>query len=86
MTSLPMMTLLVSVEVVLPLLPEVVPLLPEEALALEEVEVLATSDLPVMLDSLDCSHSSRMSLRSLSIVLPLAARRDPDMLKFAAAL
>lgn len=84
MTSLPMMTLLSSV--VLPLLPAVVPLLLEEALALEEVEVVATSDLLVMLDSLDCSHSSRMSLRSLSIVLPLAARRDPDMLKFAAAL
>lgn len=84
MTSLPMMTLLFSA--VLPLLPEGVPLLLEEALALEEVEVVATSDLLVMLDLSDCSHSSRTSLRSLSIVLPLAARKDPDMLKFAAAL
>ena len=83
-TSLPMMTLLSSV--VLPLLLEAVPLLLEEALVLEEVAVVATSDLLVMLDSLDCSHSSRTSLRSLSIVLPLAARKDPDMTKFAAEL
>lgn len=72
-----------------------VPLLEAEALALEAVAVVAVLEAEAQLDSLDSqdcshwldlSHSLRTCSVSLSKILPAAARKDLDMLKFAAAL
>ena len=46
-------------------------------------DLLGSLDLPC---SLDLLHSLRNCSVSRSIVLPLAARRDPDKTKFAAVL
>ena len=83
MTSLPMMT---EAEVLLLVLQV-------QGVLVQEVEVpvlvVAPQDLLDSLATLDWSHllsSSRTSSRFLPKVLPAAARKDPDMLKFAAAL
>lgn len=81
MTSLPMMT---EAEVLLQLQGVLV----QEA-EVPVLEAVALQDLSDSLDLLGSSHllsSSRTSSRFLPKVLPAAARKDPDMLKFAAAL
>jgi len=82
MTSLPMMT-----EAVVLLLA-----LQVQVVLVQVVEVPVLAALQDLSDSLDLPGSSRLlsssrtSLRFPPKVLPAAARKDPDMLKFAAAL
>jgi hypothetical protein len=85
MMSLPMMTEL-AVAVLLLVAEEAVPVLEVEVPALVAEEPQDLLDSLAMSDLLDCSLTSRMRLLSLSKVLPRAARKDPDRLKFAAAL
>lgn len=69
-------------------------LLPAEVLVQEQVAELQESEVVIpgsqgSLDlpcSLDLLHSLRSCFVSRSIVLPLAARKDPDKTKFAAVL
>lgn len=89
MTSLPMMTEALELAAVVLLLALQVQEVLVQEVEVPVLEAVALQGLSDSLDLLDSSHllsSSRTSSRFLPKVLPAAARKDPDMLKFAAAL
>jgi hypothetical protein len=86
MTSFPMMTEVEAAVLLLALQVQGVLVQAVEVPVLVEVALQDLSDSPDLLGSLHWLSSSRTSWRFPPKVLPAAARKDPDMLKFAAAL